>query len=55
MTLEQEWEALAVMLLDKEVEMTDIDAVVEAAGPPQGLVTLTHVMSGSTHSARSPA
>ena len=26
--------------------MTDIDAVVEAAGPPQGLVTLTHVMYG---------
>jgi len=26
--------------------MTDIDAVVEAAGPPQGMVTLTHVMYG---------
>ncbi|HYK13733.1 MAG TPA: hypothetical protein VEW70_07100 [Burkholderiales bacterium] len=26
--------------------MTDVDAVVEAAGPPQGLVTLTHVMYG---------
>ena len=26
--------------------MTDIDAVVEAAGPPQGLVALTHVMYG---------
>ena len=26
--------------------MTDIDAVVEVAGPPQGLVTLTHVMYG---------
>ena len=26
--------------------MTDIDAVVEAARPPQGLVTLTHVMYG---------
>jgi uncharacterized membrane protein len=26
--------------------MTDIDAVVEAAGPPQGLMTLTHVMYG---------
>ena len=26
--------------------MTDIDAVVEAEGPPQGLVTLTHVMYG---------
>ena len=26
--------------------MTDIDAVVGAAGPPQGLVTLTHVMYG---------
>jgi uncharacterized membrane protein len=26
--------------------MTDIDAVVEAAGPPPSLVTLTHVMYG---------
>ena len=26
--------------------MTDIDAVVEAAGPTQGMVTLTHVMYG---------
>jgi uncharacterized membrane protein len=26
--------------------MTDIDAAVEAAGPRQGLVTLTHVMYG---------
>ena len=26
--------------------MTDIDAVVEAAGPAQGMVTLTHVMYG---------
>jgi uncharacterized membrane protein len=26
--------------------MTDIDAVVEAAAPRQGLVTLTHVMYG---------
>jgi len=26
--------------------MTDIDAVIEAAGPPQGMVTLTHVMYG---------